>query len=321
MKDVSYFLKANPRDVEILYLVHLFRFLPLKTLSNLLIRRGTYTKYQAVSRNIKRLIKFRYLRERKYDFNAKFLFLSSLGADVLSHQRPIPREYINTPVRLAGVNLFAIEHTLKVVEIYELFYAESKKHNFEIIEFKGDGSVRFLVEFRDNLLGKKIKKYILPDALVRIQKDDEIKTYFIEYDKGTEYSKDVATKYTKYFQYFEYDENWKDMFGEFPTIIFIVEKTRKRILNLIPTENFPNLNNFPRKEDYLRCSNVVIKSIGLHENINSTGSSIINEFLEPDRFLFIDMPTLQKEGLEAKLLNYKQKEVQLFSNNSDLKNL
>ncbi len=321
MRDVNSFFKANTRDVEILYLVHLFRFLPLKTLSNLLIRRGTYTKYQAVSRNIIRLIKLRFLRERKYDFNAKFLFLGSLGADILSHQKQIPREYINTPVRLAGVNLFAIEHTLNVVELYEIFYEGSKKYNFDILEFKGDGSVRFPVVFTDNILGKKIKKYVLPDALMRIQIGEDIKTFFIEYDKGTEYSKDVATKYTKYFQYFLFDENWRDMFGEFPTIIFIVEKTKKRIFNLISNENFPDLNKFPEKEHYLRCPNVVIKGVGLHENLRSTGSSKVHDFLKPDKFLFIDLPTLKSEGLNVKFLNYMQKEIQLFSNNSDLKNL
>jgi len=65
----------------------------------------------------------------------------------------------------------------------------------------------------------------------------------------------------------------------------------------------------------------VIKGVGLSENIRSTSSDKIRSFLNPNKFLFIDMPALKKGGFKGDWLNFMQEEVKLFNNNSDLKNL
>lgn len=294
------------QDLKILEIIHMFRFIPLQVLSKILINEGLYTTYQAVTRNVKRLEKFNMIRPILYGQSAKVLFLSKAGANTLSIGFEIPRECVNCPERLTGVNFFALEHTVKVAELYLLFSDECKKHGIELSNFQGDYSVRLGYEFRQVVLGKMVKRYVMPDAIFKLTKDKKFKWFFVEYDRGTEYSKDVARKYQKYFEFFMFSETWKRKFRKFPSILFISESSKKRILNLIPKEKSPDYGTYVSDRDIEKVKNVVNKGVMLHENISSTSTVTAHEFLNPKKFLFIDYPNLKKKGFDADFMDSQQ---------------
>ena len=299
------------QDLKILEFIHMFRFMPLQVLSKILINEGLYTTYQAVTRNVKRLEQHNMIRPIRYGQSAKVLFLSKAGANTLSIGFEIPRENVNCPERLTGVNFFALEHTIKVAELYLLFSDECKKHDIELSNFQGDYSTRFEYQFRA-IRGKKIKRSVMPDAMFKFTKNGQSKWFFVEYDRGTEYSKDVANKYKKYFEYFKYNENWRQKFTTFPIILFISESSTQRILNLVQKEDRLNFQSYSVRQYPEKIKNVVLRGIVMHENVSSVASSTIEEFLKPQKFLFIDYPDLQKRGLSADFMDYIQKSRKLI---------
>lgn len=299
------------QDLKILEFIHMFRFMPLQVLSKILINEGLYTTYQAVTRNVKRLEQHNMIRPIRYGQSAKVLFLSKAGANTLSIGFEIPRENVNCPERLTGVNFFALEHTIKVAELYLLFSDECKKHDIELSNFQGDYSTRFEYQFRA-IRGKKIKRSVMPDAMFKFTKNGQSKWFFVEYDRGTEYSKDVANKYKKYFEYFKYNENWRQKFTTFPIILFISESSTQRILNLVQKEDRLNFQSYSVRQYPEKIKNVVLRGIVMHENVSSVASSTIEEFLKPQKFLFIDYPDLQKRGLSADFMDYNQKSRKLI---------
>src|SRR5690606_11106447 len=195
-----------------------------------------YSFYQGVARSLTRLEKQGLLRTKSYANNVKIIFLSKTGASVLSVNKGIPLENINCPDRITNVNFFAIEHTIEVSKLFYIFSTECEKFGFKLIEFKGDAYQRYEYSYIEwiNNDQKKITRYVVPDAIVRIDVGDEkIYEFFVEYDKGSEYSKDIAEKYQKYFEYYSLSEKYKfDNVDKFPSILFITT-TKKRILNLI----------------------------------------------------------------------------------------
>jgi len=271
-----------------------------------------YTTYQAVTRNVKRLEEYNMIRPIRYGQSAKVIFLSKAGANTLSIGFEIPRENVNCPERLTGVNFFALEHTIKVAELYLLFSDECKKYGIKLSNFQGDYSTRFEYEFRLVRSGKMTKRYTIPDAIFKLTKNDKSKWFFVEYDRGTEYSKDVANKYKKYFEHFKYNEDWKLKFKTFPTILFISESSKQRILNLIQKEEKPNFQAYSTRQYPEKIKNVVFRGIVMHENVSNAGSYEINDFLKPNSFLFIDYPDLQKRGLRANFIDYNQKSRKLI---------
>lgn len=305
MSDKKIF-RPRYQDLKILEFIHMFRFIPLQVLSKILINEGLYTTYQAVTRNVKRLEEYNMIRPIRYGQSAKVLFLSKAGANTLSIGFEIPRESVNCPERLTGVNFFALEHTIKVAELYLLFSDECKKHDIELSNFQGDYSTRFEYQFRA-IRGKKIKRYVIPDAMFKLTKNGQSKWFFVEYDRGTEYSKDVANKYKKYFEYFKYNENWRQKFKTFPVILFISESSTQRILNLVQKEEKLNFQSYSVRQYPEKIKNVVLRGIVMHENVSSVASSTIEEFLKPQKFLFIDYPDLKKRGLSADFIDYNRK--------------
>lgn len=305
MKTREYLIRKE--DLEILFLINAFRFLPLQVLSKILMRKKIYSHYQSVQRSISKLEKERYIRSKFYTKNAKVIFLSKLGAKILSENSGIPIYDINCPERLTGVNYNMLEHTIKVAELYLFIDEIFNTHGIELIDFKGDHSTRYKYSFESG--SKRIERYVMPDAVIKYKLEDKVKTIFIEYDRGTEYSADVAIKYTKYFQFFKYF-NWQEYFEEFPTILFISENTIQRILNLIPIENFESWkDNIDRLKSY---KNVVLRGLSMHESLYMVAKSDIEKFLS-NQFLFTPYDSLLKDKENAKVLNYKQEQVNLFN--------
>jgi hypothetical protein len=304
MKD-SYIAKYN--DIRILGIVNSFRFLPLQVLTKILIEKKLYGSYQAVSRCVNRLREHGLIRTTYYTNNAKIIFLSRLGAKQLATGTGVNEDSINCPERLTGVNFFALEHTVKVANLYLLIQSECQRLNIELLEFKGDHSIRYEYEYRAET-GRMIKRLVMPDAIIKLQRESKPQlTIFIEYDRGTESSNDVALKYTKYFEYFMFGD-WKTTFDteDFPIIIFVSENTEQRILNLIPKEQIQNLNDYYTKWDSKSYRNVVLRGISLHDNIHTCLNDNIAEFLYKNHFLFVTYDNLKKNGLQTKMLNFMQ---------------
>jgi len=228
MKD-SYIAKYN--DIQILGIVNSFRFLPLQVLTKILIEKKLYGSYQAVSRCVNRLREHGLIRTTYYTNNAKIIFLSRLGAKQLSTGTGVSEDSINCPERLTGVNFFALEHTVRVANLYLLLFRECQKHDLILKSFTGDHFTRYKYEFRSNHSGKMIRRYVMPDAEMELEIEGYTFTFWIEYDRGTEYSKDVAVKYMKYLEYYNTIRSDEDK--KIPIIIFITESTEARIKSLI----------------------------------------------------------------------------------------
>jgi len=313
MRDPNLYFSRSV-DIEILFLINIFRFLPLRLLTKLLIDKGIYTKYQAVARSVNRLEKLGLIRFKFYADHSKIIFLSRNGARLLSQARGIPEDSINCPDRLSGVNLGAIEHTLKVADLYYLFFTECQKFGFELIQYRGDNSIRYPYEFQMQKRGGggtfTIRRIVAPDAEIKIRnKENILKTFFVEYDRGTEFSKDVAEKYQKYFElYFLTDYDKRD---EFPSILFIAENTMQRIKNLIPYEG--SLTNFG-DYDLRDKNNVVLKGVFMNQIREHDYQYYYKQFLkDANKFLFIEYSNLKANGFNAKWLNYNQQEKTLIN--------
>lgn len=306
----SNILKSS--DVEILYTVSIFKFIPLKVLADILIAKGIYGFYQGVARSITRLEKQGLLRTKYYANHSKIIFLSKTGAGVLSVNKGIPLENINCPDRITNVNFFAIEHTIEVSKLFYIFSIECEKYGFKLVEFRGDAYQRYEYSYKEwiNNDQKKITKYVVPDAFVRIDVGDEkVHEFFVEYDKGSEYSKDIAEKYQKYFEYYSLSGKYKQD-DKFPSVLFITT-TKQRILNLIsdlPTKD----NNGYRLFSNSKLKNVVFQGISDSKGEVFLDSYKINKFLiDENRFLFIEYESLLKNKFEATWLNFIQQPTSL----------
>ncbi len=298
----AYIPRVN--DLKIMKSINMFRFLPLKVLSRIMISQKIYSSYQAVARSVQRLEKEYVIKSIVYTNNSKILYLSEKGANVLSFELCIPKEDINTPSRNKRANFFAIDHTLKMTELYMLFESECRKHGLKLTYFKGDRSTKF--EFRlESKRKTQNRRYVLPDGLIKITKGNISREYFIEFDRATEYSGDIAEKYGKYFGYYEKEYYKKDKKNLYPTILFITENSRQRISNLIQDDEpfFPG-NVIGRYMTYRK--NVVYRGIMEYEDNRYAYSNKIEAFLNENKFLFIDYPTLKKHGLKTDFFTYLQ---------------
>lgn len=305
MKD-SYIAKYN--DIQILGIVNSFRFLPLQVLTKILLEKKLYGSYQAVSRTVNRLREHGLIRTTYYTNNAKIIFLSRQGAKQLATGTGVNEDSINCPERLTGVNFFALEHTVKVANLYLLLLRECQKHDLILKSFTGDHFTRYEYEFRSNHSGKMIRRYVMPDAEMEIEIEGYNFTFWIEYDRGTEYSKVVAVKYMKFLEYYNTIRDDKDK--KLPILIFITESTQARIKSLIqPVSEFTgewswNLAN----KNY---SNVVFKGITMADDIQSLPTFVVEEFLQ-HTFLFIDYSSLEKQGLNATFLDEQARHFNLL---------
>lgn len=298
----AYIPRVN--DLKIMKSINMFRFLPLRVLSRIMISQKIYSSYQAVARSVQRLEKEHVIKSIVYTNNSKILYLSEKGANVLAFELCIPKEDINTPSRNNRANFFAIDHTLKMTELYMLFESECRKHGLKLKYFKGDKATRF--EFRLSSKRKtQNRRYVLPDGVMKIEKDNIEKEYFIEFDRSTEYSDDIARKYSKYYGHFDKHFYNTDKQDKYPTIIFINETSRKRIMNLIAQDdNFnSNVEYYYSTKNY---KNVVHRGLVLYEDKRSAYSSRVEAFLQENKFLFIDYPTFKKHGLKTDFFTYLQ---------------
>ncbi len=305
MRDL-YIAKYN--DVQILEIVNSFRFLPLQVLTKILIEKKLYGSYQAVSRTINRLREHGLIRSTYFTNNAKIIFLSRQGAKQLATGTGVNEDSINCPERLTGVNFFALEHTIKVAELYLLLLRECEKHNISLKSFTGDHFTRYEYKFRDYSSGRDIRRYVLPDAEVDLTIDNHTYRIWIEYDRGTEASKEVAVKYMKYFEYYcevIEEQKW------YPIILFITESTKERLNNLVVKDK-----NYNGEWDYYQTNksykNVVLKGISQTPNLKSLSSQEVESFLMTNRFLFIDYVTFENDGFNTDLLNFKAEPIKLL---------
>jgi len=305
MKD-SYIAKYN--DIQILGIVNSFRFLPLQVLTKILIEKKLYGSYQAVSRCVNRLREHGLIRTTYYTNNAKIIFLSRLGAKQLSTGTGVSEDSINCPERLTGVNFFALEHTVRVANLYLLLFRECQKHDLILKSFTGDHFTRYKYEFRSNHSGKMIRRYVMPDAEMELEIEGYTFTFWIEYDRGTEYSKDVAVKYMKYLEYYNTIRSDEDK--KIPIIIFITESTEARIKSLIqPVPEYTG--EWSWNLSHKSFSNVVFKGVTMADDIQSLPTFVVEEFLQ-HTFLFIDYATLEKNGLNAIFLDKKAESLNLL---------
>lgn len=300
---------AKYNDIQILEIINSFRFIPLQVLTSILMERKFYSSYQAVSRAVLRMKDKGLIRTIYYTNNAKIIFLSKLGSKALAQGMGVDEENINCPERLTWVNYFALEHTVKVANLYLLILRECQKHNITINSFKGDHFTRYEYQFRAVSSGKNIKRYVMPDAELSIEINGRTGyTIWIEYDRGTEYSQDVAVKYMKYFEHYDQiieKQNW------YPIILFITENTKQRLNNLVvKDENYDG--EWEWNNSNKSYKNVVLKGVSMADNIRNMNSNATRFLSNPNRFLFVDFASFKDKGFTSDLLNLNAELVKLI---------
>jgi hypothetical protein len=126
--------------------------------------------------------------------------------------------------------------------------------------------------------GRTIKRNFSPDSYFKMQKDEAILGYFLEYDTGNMDKEQLTRKFMRYFEYFVYGD-WPKRFTVFPSILFLTNRTDEQINNLLEKDEV-ELDKALKDRTYLaKSKHVILKGIGISENIRTISSDKIREFL------------------------------------------
>jgi len=284
--------------LEVLRFIESFRFLPLSVLVEICIENGIYAKRESVSRVIKRLEERNFIGSYLWGNNSKALFIKGAGIRELANAFNWPISFFTSPSFKDRIQTYGLEHTIEIANIYKnLNTFLNANSNLRIEFWKGDQNVKCFYEFNSVLLGKKVKRVLEPDSYFRISDSDKQFEFFLEFDTGSMYKKQLVNKFTKYFEYFVYG-NWKDRYIHFPYILFITERSEKLMEKmLVPFEEDLQSLLYSR-EKLNKTSNLIYEAVGNSENLQTFTDNEISDFIT-NKFIF----TYYKKEWQKEVLN------------------
>ncbi|MBN1968695.1 MAG: replication-relaxation family protein [Candidatus Delongbacteria bacterium] len=272
-------LRITRNQIEIIKLIHSFRYLPFKALLYICKEKGIYRHKSNLSKIISKLEKDNILNSFLYGNNWKVVYLTAKGGKILSSLLNIPKSALFIPNQRRKYYFSLLEHTLKIVEIYINFLNDLKHHpQVKLVKWLGDQQCNLAYQFRVNKTGKLTKRELSPDSYFEIEVQNGTWSYFLEYDTGTMDKEQLARKFCKYFEYFVYG-NWKDKFEYFPSIIFLTERSEYSLLNLIQSETIKHDTALLNRNNFIKSNHVIWKAIGLTDNLKSISAENIKKFL------------------------------------------
>lgn len=286
-------MKITDKKIELLKVVGEFKFLPVRLLIEILLEKKVFSNWQYVYLVISKLEKEGFLKSSSLGYSSKLVFLSNKGAGLFDVNTNFDYT-VNAPKQNQIWRIANIEHSVSIAEIY---LSLLKEHNeVKILSWFGDHQVSFSYTYRSNSTGRKIRKNLMPDSFLVLEKSGKEIPYFLEYDTGTMQRQQLAIKFTRYFEYFAYGD-WRENYGQFPNLLFLTERSEKSMQGLI--EAIPAVDELLRNRSKLKESqNILLRGIGLSENINSINSKFIREFLELKFHFNFKNQSWQKEFLE-----------------------
>jgi len=272
-------MRITYNQIEILDIVHSFRYLPLKVLVKIAKRENLYAFRQNISRIINVLEDRGYIKSFYYGNNWKVVYLTRTGADILASARGVDSKEIGIPNEGVKVQFAMLEHTVKIAELYDQFLSELPNYpHLKLIKWHGDQKAFYQYSFKSSRSGKTIRHILSPDSYFKIKKDDGVFEFFLEYDTGNMDKEQLSRKFMRYFEYYIYG-NWSNYFETFPSILFLTERTEEQISNLTGGDDFTLDKALSNRSLFDKSNNVLLKGIGISENIKSISGDKIKEFL------------------------------------------
>lgn len=201
------------RDLKILDLIDEFRFLDSMMLYKLikLYYPGSYQ--DAIKRRLYKLWANGYLERPKEqvllylrDEQRHLVYtLAEEGTDILAAKLGKDREKLKWRLKQDELSYKFIEHALAISKFRTTLYLNQQEQGFKILFWKGDGELQkkitFRIEtekqaalFRVKQQGEKITLNVRPDSFFGLQKNNQIRFYEVELDRGSRTVKDMALK-------------------------------------------------------------------------------------------------------------------------------
>lgn len=278
-------MRITYNQIEILEIIHSFRYMPLKVLVIIAKKEKLYAFRQNISRIINKLEERGYVKSFYYGNNWKVVYLTRLGADILASAKGVCAKDIRVANSGVKVQFAMLEHTVKIAELYEQFLAELPNFpDYKLFEWNGDQKSLYHYSFRSNKSGKTIKRILSPDSYFKIQKDSSILEYLLEYDTGRMDKEQLSKKFMRYFEFFAYGD-WKKQFQEFPSILFLTDRTEEQVQNLLEKDKFTFDEGLKNRMLFGKSQNVLLRGIGISENVRSVPSEKIKDYLK-NEFVF-----------------------------------
>ena len=275
-------IRITYNQIEILDIVHSFRYLPLKVLVKIAKRENLYAFRQNISRIINVLEDRSYIKSFYYGNNWKVVYLTRTGADILASARGVDSKEIGIPNEGVKVQFAMLEHTVKIAELYDQFLCELSNYpHLKLIKWHGDQKALYHYSFKSSRSGKTIRHILSPDSYFKIKKDNGVFEFFLEYDTGNMDKEQLSRKFMRYFEYYVYG-NWSSYFETFPSILFLTERSEEQISNLTAGDDFTLDKALSNRGLFDKSNNVLLKGIGISENIKSISGDKIKEFLNTE---------------------------------------
>lgn len=263
----------------------------------LCIENGIYSKRESVSRVIKGLELKDFIGSYLWGNNSKALFIKKAGIRELANAFNRPIIFFVSPSFKDRIQTYGLEHTIEIANIYKGLNSYLKTNSEYLIEvWKGDQNVKCLYEFNSALSGKKVKRFLEPDSYFRLVKNNTAIEFFLEFDTGTMYKKQLVNKFVKYFEFFVYGD-WKDRYFHFPYVLFITERKKELMEKMIIEDDRDIQELLYNRQLFKNPSNIIFEAVGSSENLQTFTDSEITSFLK-HKFIF----TYYKEKWEKEVL-------------------
>lgn len=272
-------IKITKNIIELLKIIDEFRYLPIKSLIEILKIKGFYNTRASLTRITILLEKKELIRSFVYGNNWKVIYLTRKGANLLADSLGLDRHTFLPPNQGFRLKYAGLEHTVSIVNLYlELL------KSFEITKWLGDQKILCRYEFRSNKTSKTLRSYLTPDGYFEFNFNNHVYSFFLEYDTGSMDGQQLSKKFKRYFEYYLYGD-WKDRFEKFPNIFFLTERAEKSMRRLISFESLDLNKALINREYFTKTSNILWKAISISENLRSTNSQLIKEFFSL-KFIF-----------------------------------
>jgi len=289
-------LRITYNQIEILDVIYSFRYLPLKVLTVIAKKRGLYSYRQTLGSAVTKLEKKELIRSFYYGNNWKVVYITKKGAELLADVKELDIKNVKVPNQGMKVQFSMLEHTVSIALFYERFIGELANYpHISLTKWLGDQRMLCQYSFHSAKMSKTVKRNLIPDSYFELEFNDTTYNYFLEYDTGRMDKKQLAKKFMRYFEYFVYGD-WKERFKQYPTILFITDRSIERMENLfVESDKFDLEKAFRNRYHFEKAKNLLHMAIALSDNIGSINSTDIKAFLDlPKIFTY----TNQKWGKE-----------------------
>jgi hypothetical protein len=293
-------LRITYNQIEVLDMIYSFRYLPLKVLILMVKRRGIYSFEQSLGKAVIKMEKQGIIKSFYYGNNWKVVYITKKGAEVLADVKNLDIKNVRVPNQGMKVSFSMLEHTVQIALFYEKFVSELVNYpQINLVRWLGDQRMLQQYSFHSTKSSKTVKRNLIPDSYIELEFNEVKHSYFLEYDTGSMDKEQLARKFMRYFEYFVYGD-WQKEFGQYPTILFITDRSEERMANLFKESNSFDLNKaLLNRYHFNKAGCLMTMAVAMSDNVRNIDSNQITDFLKlANIFTFTDKQW-QKELLES----------------------